>query len=161
MPENGLPAFLAGTGTDARGRTAAEIIAMSDAELERYHDWVQWLFPLPAASAAVPGSPVLSREDVQAIRCNPVAVETLRRTADRMVAFLRDNDHWLTTYDHNHMRITRIITSLGLLVGPDQARRVFDEIAHLNESAGGPVNAKSVRYWREALARSEGTERGS
>jgi hypothetical protein len=34
-----------------------------------------------------------------------------------MTRFYPGNDHWLVAYDHNHLRITRIIQSLRLLVG--------------------------------------------
>ena len=49
-----LLGFLIGAGTDAAGRNHADIIAMTDAELEQHHDYIQWLFPLPEPSRAVP-----------------------------------------------------------------------------------------------------------
>ena len=98
---------------------------MSDGELEAYHDWVQWLFPLPTPSAAVPGSPVLTTSDIAAIRADPRAVATLERASERLMRFYKSTDHWLVRYDHNHLRISRIIQSLRLLVGPEAARRFY------------------------------------
>ena len=60
-------AYLAGGGRDGRGRTAEEVLALPDLDLERIHDWVQWLFPLPTRSAAVPGSPVLDPAEIATI----------------------------------------------------------------------------------------------
>ena len=38
-------------------------------------------------------------------------------------SFLSRNLHWVTNYNHNHLRITRAIKSLRLLVNDDEARR--------------------------------------
>jgi hypothetical protein len=153
MPHD-LHAFLVGEGEDARGRTADDVIAMSDEELEAYHDWVQWLFPLPTASAAVPGSPVLTESDIAAIRADPQAIATLERASERLIQFYRRTDHWLARYDHNHLRISRVIQSLRLLVGPDAAQHFYEAVLERHEAAGAPVNENSLRYWREALSES-------
>jgi len=60
--------FLSGSGSDHRGRFLEDVLAFSDNELESRHDFIQWLFPLDTPSAAVPGSPVLSSEDIKEIR---------------------------------------------------------------------------------------------
>ncbi len=82
-----LHAFLAGEGQDARGRSVRDVLGILDEELEVHHDWVQWLFPLPTPSAAVPGSPVLTTSDIAAIRADPRAVETLERASERLIRF--------------------------------------------------------------------------
>ena len=146
-----LHAYLVGEGQDARRRTVQDVLAMADRELEVHHDWVQWLFPLSNRSAAVPGSPVLSASDIEAIRADPRAIETLKRASERLLRFYGGTDHWLSRYDHNHLRITRIIQSLRLLVGPDAALRFYDAVMALHEAAGAPVNEDSLRYWRQAL----------
>ena len=146
-----LVRYLAGRGTDARGRTAADVIALSDQELEMRHDWVQWLFPLPTPSSAVPGSPVLSEADIAAIKSGPVAIAMLERAIDRMITFYERTDHWLQRYDHNHLRITRMLQSVSLLLGPSAARIFFDRLMALHESAGAPVNPTSLQYWRDAI----------
>lgn len=146
-----LARYLAGRGTDARGRTAADVIALSDQELETSHDWVQWLFPLPTPSSAVPGSPVLSEADVAVIKSDPVAVATLEQAIDRMITFYERTDHWLRRYDHNHLRITRMLQSISLLSGASMARSFFDRLMALHDSAGAPVNPVSLQYWRDAI----------
>jgi len=146
-----LSSFLSGTGRDRRGRSAADVLAMSDEDLERHHDYIQWLFPLPTRSAAVPGSPVLSPTEIETIRTDPQARLTLDSAAARMIAFYRATDHWLTAHDHNHLRITRILQSLKLLIGPDAARSFHDAILARHEAAGSPVNPRSLRYWADAV----------
>ena len=140
--------FLAGRGGDARGRTLDQILTWDDAELERRHDFIQWLFPLTEPSAAVPGSPVLSQAQVQAIRADPAARRNLDRSAARMLAFYAATTHWRGPADHNHLRITRIIRSLRLLAG-DQAADAFRQvILHLAEHT--PVSDVTRAYWARA-----------
>jgi hypothetical protein len=145
-----LHAFLAGVGRDDRGRLAADVLGFSDQELEAVHDYIQWLFPLPTRSAAQPHAPVLTPVEIDAIRADPRAVETLEAGTERMLRFYRNTRWWLTSYDHNHLRITRILHSLRLLVGPDEAKASYDAILALNEGAGAPVNTRSLHYWAEA-----------
>ena len=49
-----VTAFLEGEGVDARGRSIFDVLGMDNVALERTHDFIQWLFPLPEPSAAVP-----------------------------------------------------------------------------------------------------------
>jgi hypothetical protein len=145
-----LADFLAGASPDAHGRSHADILAFPDEALEARHDFIQWLFPLPEPSRAVPGSPVLSEEDIAAVSASPAARANLRAAAQRMIAFYTANDHWLAGTDHNHLRITRIIRSLRLLAGDADADGFRDKLLALVAAAGTPVNATSLRFWRQA-----------
>ncbi|WP_439477002.1 opioid growth factor receptor-related protein [Brevundimonas sp.] len=142
--------FLEGEGTDARGRTVFEILAMNDVALEQTHDFIQWLFPLPEPSAAVPGSPVLAPGDIQAIRVSELAPIALAGATDRMIAFYQTTHDWLMPNDHNHRRITRIIRSLRLLQGDEAADAFRDAILERIEATRAPVSARSRGYWATA-----------
>lgn len=146
-----LHAYLAGTGQDGQGRLAADVLTFSDDKLEAVHDYIQWLFPLPTRSAAQPHSPVLTQAEIEAIRVDVRAIDTLKRAAERMLQFYRDTRWWLTSHDHNHLRITRILYSLRLLVGPEESQRFYKAILILHEAAGTPINARSLRFWAEAV----------
>jgi hypothetical protein len=145
-----LHAFLAGVGRDSRGRLAADVLGFSDDGLEAVHDYIQWLFPLPTRSAAQPQSPVLASAEIEAIRNDLRAAATLKAATERMLHFYRETRCWLTWHDHNHLRITRILHSLRLLVGPEEAKAFYMAILALNEGAGTPVNTRSLHYWAEA-----------
>jgi hypothetical protein len=67
-----------------------------------------------------------------------------------MLRFYTGTNGWLTPYDHNHLRITRIIRSLKLLMGSDAAQGFHRTILALQDAAGAPVNANSLRFWAEA-----------
>lgn len=145
-----LHAYLAGTGCDSRGRFAADVLGFSNDQLEAVHDYIQWLFPLPTRSAAQPGAPVLTNAEIEAIRADHRASDTLLKASERMLRFYRETNEWLSWQDHNHLRITRIINSLRLLVGSSAARRFHEAILALHDEAGAPVNHQSLRYWAEA-----------
>lgn len=143
--------FLSGSGSDHRGRSLEEVLALSDSELESRHDFIQWLFPLDTPSAAVPGSPVLSSNDIAEIRGCQQCRANLLRASDRMRRFYAENDHWLVRFDHNHRRITRIIKSLSLLVGNQEAEEFYRFIEERVAETNAPVSATSRRFWRNAI----------
>ena len=58
-------------GTDARGRTLSEIWSWDADRLEGVHDYIQWLFPLPEASAFNPSAPLLTDATLEAFRADP------------------------------------------------------------------------------------------
>ena len=144
--------FLEGTATDHRGRSIDDVLAFSDAELEAVHDYIQWLFPLPEASAFNASAPVLGPDDIATLRRSAVARRNLERAAERMLRFFRDTDHWLVGSDHNHRRITRILRCLALLVDRSRAEPFRDAIEARVTAAGNPVSPLSRDYWRRAAA---------
>ena len=144
-------AFLSGEGRDHRGRTVADLLALDDSALEHLHDYVQWLFPLPEVSRFNALAPVLTAQDIAELHSSEAAKANLRRGAARMLAFYDANDHWLVPFDHNHLRITRIIRCLALVLGREEAESFHRHIETRVTTASEPVNAESRHYWREAL----------
>ena len=148
MDRSGLFAFLASDGVDARGRTFEDVVAFDDTRLERHHDFIQWLFPLDEASRAVPGSPVLDEPTIAALRASPVAQHRLAQASARMQAFYRSTVAWRQPFDHNHLRITRIIKSLRLLAG-DTAADAFRR-AIVERAGDAPIDPTARRFWDSA-----------
>lgn len=146
-----LARFLLGEGADAAGRRLDDVLAMDDDALEREHDYIQWLFPLLVPSAAVPDAPVLEAAEIPTLRHNEIVRENILRAADRMADFYAANDHWLVPADHNHLRITRIIRALRLLVGHEEARDFHDAMMNRVAHAGWPIPPKSLSFWKDAL----------
>jgi hypothetical protein len=144
-------AFLAGEGRDHHGDMLDDLLALDDSALEHRHDYIQWLFPLPEASRFNALAPVLSAKDIAQLRLSEAAKANLRRAAARMLAFYEANDHWLVPFDHNHLRITRIIRCLALILGKEEAESAYRRIVARVIAAGEPVNDQSRRYWREAI----------
>jgi hypothetical protein len=146
-PANSILSFFEG-GRDLLGRSHAEILALDDGALEARHDYIQWLFPLTEASRAVPGSPVLTEDDVAQLRESATAQQRMGDAAARMRLFYERTSDWLAPFDHNQLRITRIIRSLRLICG-DAPANAFRDFA-LAQVAATPVNARSRQFWRES-----------
>ncbi|WP_375456549.1 opioid growth factor receptor-related protein [uncultured Methylobacterium sp.] len=146
-------AFLAGSGTDGAGRDLAAVLAFDDARIEAVHDFIQWCFPLREASRAVPGAPVLTPAEADAIRADPRARDGLRAALGRMHRFYGETGHWLGRHDHNHLRITRILTAVRDLLDDTEAQAFHRFVSARNAEAGSPIDPASLRFWAAAVGR--------
>src|SRR6202023_1155348 len=79
--------FYAGATPDHRGRYLDEILKWSDDELERVHDYIQWLFPLPERSGFNANAPVLDARTIEEFRSRPDLQRNMRGAFLRMLAF--------------------------------------------------------------------------
>ena len=124
--------FLEGTGTDHQGRFITDIWKFDDRKIEHNHDFIQWLFPLNEKSRAVPQSPVLTKEDISAIKNSAVAQANLRKSALWFESFLERTDLWLRPRNHNHLRISRVIKSVNILVDSNSSLVFFEKIMEMS-----------------------------
>jgi hypothetical protein len=69
------------------------------------------------------------------------------KSSDWYTAFLSRNSHWKAKYDHNHLRITRAIKSLRLLVSDDEANRFRDGVFALLGEDGDLIGEKALSFW--------------
>ena len=141
--------FLEG-GKDLRGRTLEEILSKDDEWIEHRHDFIQWLFPLDVASGSNKFSPVLLIDEILSISESEKAQQSLQKSIDRMKAFYMMNDHWIKAYDHNHLRITRIIKSLRLLTTGQKADEFRDWLFYRLGEQKILISDKSKQFWQQA-----------
>jgi hypothetical protein len=160
-------------GVDARGRTLSEIWAWDAARLEAVHDYIQWLFPLPERSAFNPQAPILTQETVAAFRADPELRQRLLRSLALMLDFYAltldsggdggpriepaadfaaKSRGWLHAGDHNHLRLTRILTSVRLLGLDDHCRALYRCLAAIARDHPHAVSSTTLDYWRRAAA---------
>ena len=158
--------FYAGEAPDDRGRMLEQILAFDDAALEYTHDFIQWLFPLRDRSGANPSAPRLDDGAVAAFEARPQLRAALRRALDRMLAFYgmewrdgeivrgprwRERDQWLTPYNHNHLRLTRMLVSLRTLGLRDEAGALYAALRSIAKNEGrDAISAVTLRYWDDA-----------
>ena len=167
-------------GTDNRGRTLAQILTWSDDMLEEVHDYIQWVFPTVAPSSVNALAPLVTPATVSAFGATPELRERLRSAFDRMLAFygLQRSTNadgavlvaidpanfperarsWLRPFNHNHLRLTRIMQSLDALGLAAEAaalqRCLLTDIA--NGPGHGRIAPDTIEYWTAAIV-----ERGS
>jgi len=166
MSDRRLVEFYAGEQPDDRGRYLSDILAWSDDRLERVHDYIQWLFPLREASAFQPLAPVLDDAAIAEFRRRPELQAGLRTAFLRLLQFYGlewVDDHvvpashfeksaanWLSPSNHNHLRITRILTSLRLLGLDAEGQALYLFLAELYRRRPESITATSFRYWSAA-----------
>ncbi len=142
--------FLEGLATDKRGRKITEILDQDDWFWENTHDFIQWLFPLSEESSAVRNAPILNDQEIELIRASESARSSLLASVDRYKLFLQNTTRWRNSYDHNHLRITRVIKSLRLLTNDEIANGFKYWIASQLGDQIDSVNTRSKKFWRLA-----------
>lgn len=175
-PVDRILAFYRLEAPDARGRMLHEIWQWDRHRLESVHDYIQWLFPLAAPSAFNPDAPLLTEGTMAAFRDDALLKQRLVRSLELMLAFYglalqpgdraagvepriveshefaRAGREWLRPGDHNHLRLTRILTSLRLLDLRSFSTALFDCLLGIHRAHPGAISEATVEYWRRATA---------
>ena len=152
--------FYNGAGTDNCGRTLSQILKFSDEELESVHDWVQWIFPTKRPSKFNPDAPLLDTDTIIEFKLNNNIKNNVRAALAKMLCFyFNDNDAyppWMTSGNHNYLRLTRILTSLSLLGFEAEAK---DLLIRLNRACGkNPLVGKdTIAMWNATVKKARGT----
>ena len=162
---------------DRRGRTRSSILAWSDDELEYHHDYIQLLFPLPEGSPFNPSAPVIDEATFNAFRSRLELQTQLRASLQRMLRFYgfqfasetadggdsqtlqvveglnypEASRNWVRRFNHNHLRITRILRSLRVLGLENEALEFFKALKRVYED--GKIGQKSMMFWTRAIER--------
>jgi hypothetical protein len=71
---------------------------------------------------------------------------------ERAANFGERSKNWLTPYNHNHLRITRIIKSLRALGLEAEAAAFFEALAQIYHSPEfeGKISPVTFEYWQSA-----------
>ena len=142
--------FLEGKLPDFKGRYIHDIFNFTDHEIENTHDFIQWIFPLNEKSRSNLTAPVLDGFQIKEIQSSKVAKENILYAASWYLSFLKRQKHWVRVYDHNHLRITRGIKSLRLLVGNESADSFYKKIKNQLRSHIHKIDEKAVKFWNNA-----------
>ena len=146
-------AFLTNKEPDFKGRFLHDILCFSDEDIENTHDFIQLLFPLDVQSNnAFHGHYLDTEKSVRDIRSNDLAQKNIIKSSKWFLDFLERDDSWLRWHDHNYLRITRIIKSLGLLVSVDEANIFYNLVLELiDDDRKEKINPVTLKFWKEAL----------
>ncbi len=143
--------FLICKETDFLGRNLQDIWKLSDKEIEQTHDFVQVVFPTNKPSMAVSHGFYLDSETlIEQIKNNPEAKKNIVKSAKWFLSFLERNTYWNQKYNHNQLRITRVIESLRLLVSSEEAEKFYRSVLELIED-DNKVNFDTLLFWKNAL----------
>lgn len=145
-----LLSFLQDVGPDHRGRYLSDIWKFSDDEIERSHDFIQWVFPLDQPSGAQPDAPVLEAAEIDLIHKSGPATMNVERSTEWFLGFLSRSRPWREGPDHNHLRITRMIRSNRLLLGELAADSARDRVMKLAGKSPEKISELTIDFWRRA-----------
>ena len=141
--------FLLGKEADFKGRTIQEIWGFSDIQIERNHDFIQLIFPLNKKSQNVFHGYYLDNEDlINELKESHQIRENIIKSSSWFLSFLKRNEHWKSKYDHNQLRITRVIECLRLLVGDDEADNFYQSVLVLCSDKN--INQITLEYWKNS-----------
>lgn len=161
---------------DAQGRKLSDILSWSDSRLEFSHDYIQTLFPLPERSPIDPSAPIIDHATFTAFRSRPEVRFRLRLALERICQFYGFRFHgiveddsfsierqgsgrfeararnWVSRFNHNHLRITRIIRCLRVLGLDEEAKAFFDAVEKVHGETGR-IGDRSLMFWTRAMER--------
>jgi hypothetical protein len=163
-------AFYLGRAPDHRGRMLDQLQSQSLESLERNHDYIQWLFPLPERSSANPNAPLLLASDLQEFADREELRSNLLRSFGVMLHFyglrldhdvaapeIRPDDSfpsrsavWLTPFNHNFLRLTRIVRSLSLLGCRSHADALLQCLEEIYRKHPSVIGVETFQYWKSA-----------
>jgi Opioid growth factor receptor (OGFr) conserved region len=163
--------FYLGEQQDSAQRTIQEIWAWDFEELEIVHDYIQWLFPLPEKSAFNSDAPIVNDEVIQAFQTNPQLRQNLRHSFTVMLRFYGLQSHesegkiiiyksqdylsrkheWVSLFNHNYLRITRILKCLVTLGLPNEAQALYKCLQQIYQEDSDKIGSKTFQYWTKAV----------
>ena len=170
--------------SDARGRNLSSGLSWPASDLERSHDYIQNLFPLPENSAFNLNAPVIDEQTFTAFRSSPELQHGLRKSLIRMLHFyglelsnssstsggqnpqsrqtyevhpgpnfVQGSRYWLTKFNHNHLRITRIIRSCRVLGLGGEAKAFYDALIRVAQENKAVISQRTLMFWQRAAER--------
>lgn len=158
--------FMSGETPDKLGRNIEQILAYDHFWLEHDHKYIQVLFPIDEGTKFNQHAPLVTQQDRNEFAQSPELRLAHLRSLDLMLEFWgmqRDrneimsslpfspaNHIWLKSYDHNQLRLTRVIRSVYLL-GNEQ---IAINLSHFVIEAAtqlGSVSEATLDFWRNAV----------
>jgi Opioid growth factor receptor (OGFr) conserved region len=170
MPRSRITDFYLGEMPDHRGRNLDDLHTQTLEGLELTHDYIQWLFPLPERSSANPDAPLLSASDIREFSQREELRSNLLRSLTVMLQFYgmelvptpagpeihrSDTFHlrskvWLTPFNHNFLRLSRILRSLTLLSCKEYADGLFRCLEEIYRENPAIIGQETFGYWKTA-----------
>jgi hypothetical protein len=169
MPSKSILLFYSGQ-PGSSCRTLEEIWKFDDDELEGYHTYIQWLFPLMEPSAINFAAPVLDADIINEFRKSPALQKRLIISFKLMLKFygfgidesnnvikIEKNDdyevkkrNWISHRNHNYLRITRILTCLRLLGLEEYSKAFFACLAQVYAEESYEIGEITFDYWKKS-----------
>ncbi len=164
--------FYLGEKRDSEGRMIQEMWAWDFEELECAHDYIQWLFPISEKSAFNRDAPVVDENIVQTFQSDLRLQQNLLRSFTVMIQFYglrryenedgkivitQSKDYpsrkreWVCMFDHNYLRITRILKCLITFGLRDEAQAFYECLQQIYRESSDQIGGETFQYWTNAI----------
>lgn len=142
--------FLQGTRRTGHGKSFLDILAYDDRHLESDHQYIQWIFPLPDASAYNSDAPLI---DVKSVFANPIAKGSVVLSYDKMRNFWGlgdevDLDKLRSLNGHNGLRFSRALQSLVYQDQQELAKLLLDKALANQHVLRPKMHSTGVTLWQ-------------
>jgi hypothetical protein len=141
--------FLKGATKNSSGLTIEDILNFDKDQIENVHDYIQLLFPLKTKSKFHPNMPVLNDLEINAIKGDKVALQNIHRAVEMMMNFYSTTTHWMKEFDHNLLRITRILNSTYIFFGETYSKNLYEWFLEMCEDATF-YSEVAMKFWENA-----------
>ena len=142
--------FLLAEQPDFKGRMIQDIWNFSDEEIESQHDFIQIIFPLNKKSQSVFHGHYLENEEIiKSLKNDEQVKQAIIKSSLWFLSFLKRNCYWNNRHDHNHLRITRVIESLRLIVSNEEADKFHKSILEIIKG-NNKINNRTLEFWKNA-----------
>ena len=147
---NKLIEFYLHNGTDDYGRSLKDMWTWDHFQLEKVHDYIQWMFPTATPSQYNHNAPLVDAETIEVFK-NSSELQSYLITSsfifERFLDLDNPNAHWLTNKNHNFLRITRVIESLMVLNCRPRAHQFYGRV----EKAYLKNEICPISYWSNMM----------
>ena len=97
-------------------------------------------------------APLLDGETVNHISKCQVCQKSFNCSKNMMEIFYSKNNHWMSISNHNLLRISRIIKSIGILQNAVEAKRFYQLIiSNCNKEKFEPSD-ETLQYWKKSIS---------
>lgn len=134
----------------ANGHRRETLLHMSDQEMETNHAYIQWAFPTPHKSKSISSAPILDLSSAIWLANNADFVKFLEDMTERFLAFLQKSQAWRHGFNHNQLRVSRIVESLRILHSYELAHWFYETVLGFISSSD-PHIEKAKSIWSQKI----------
>jgi len=158
--------FYRGERGNCNGDTLDQMVGLwTDGMLEMDHDYIKWMFPSNEPSMLNCDAPVLTKDESKIFESDPELQEKVKQSFIRFLKVLqfkmsRDDDAirieaiepentpgWLRTFNHNMLRVTRVLKCLRLTGNTRYANAFYDALRPYFVQ----VSPNTYKFWTSAI----------
>ena len=137
-----------------------EVWCWTNDEWDFEHSFIQWLFPLKNESAFNADAPLLDDETIKLWHCHPLLQDNLRTSYERWLEFcgvrrlesgleiVNLKNHVWPDFNHNWLRVTRVLNSLTLLGLGEDAEKFRAMLFKAHEDKKIDISENTMSFWK-------------